>query len=124
MRKFTSTEPTRRGWHSGMRSGVRLAAWIPATRATARTSPLLIAPRATSDAVSGVMLTRPRATARRWVGSLGVTSTMRARPSGSRWVSPRSDIGGSLSTDLGHGFAGSDELDLSDGVPGPLGGDG
>ena len=31
------------------------------------------------------------AVARRWVGSFGVTSTMRARPSGSRWVKVWSD---------------------------------
>ena len=40
--------------------------------------------------VSGFMNTLQRATARRWVGSLGVTSTMRARPRGSRWVNDRS----------------------------------
>ena len=50
---------------------MRLAAWMPATRATASTSPLLIAPRATSDVVSGSMCTRPRATARRWRRVLG-----------------------------------------------------
>ena len=55
MRKFTSTEPTSSGWHSGIRSGVRLAAWMPATRATASTSPLVIAPRAIGDVVSGSM---------------------------------------------------------------------
>src|SRR5690606_22101533 len=96
MRKFTSTEPTSSGWHSGMRSAARLAAWMPATRATLRTSPFDTAPRATSEVVSGCMCTRARATARRWLGSFGVTSTMRARPSGSRWVRPRSDMPGSL----------------------------
>ena len=55
MRKLTSTEPTSSGWQSGMRSAVRLAAWMPATRATASTSPLVIAPRATSEVVSGFM---------------------------------------------------------------------
>src|SRR3954453_16881868 len=49
-----------------------------------------MAPLATSEVVSGCMKTLPRAMARRWVASLGVTSTMRARPSGSRWVRPRS----------------------------------
>src|SRR5690349_16508040 len=65
---------------------------MPATRATARTSPLPIAPRATSDVVSGAISTFPLATARRCVGSFGVTSTIRARPSGSRWVKDRSLI--------------------------------
>ena len=54
-----------------MRSEVRLAAWMPATRATASTSPLVMAPRATSEVVSGCMCTRPRATARRWRRLLG-----------------------------------------------------
>src|SRR3954454_8815929 len=73
------------------------------------------------------MYTRPRATARRWVASLGVTSTMRARPSGSRWVSPRSDMAGkcraacwALAADLGHGATGADELHGVDAVAGPL----
>ena len=79
-----------------MRLGVCLAAWIPATRATASTSPLVTALDATLADVWGCMKTRQRATARRWVGSLGVTSTIRARPSGSRWVRPRSDMDGSL----------------------------
>ena len=59
---------------------------MPATRATASTSPLVMAPEAIFEAVSGSMCTRQRATARRWVASLAVTSTMRARPSGSRCV--------------------------------------
>src|SRR3954463_1437153 len=129
MRKFTSTAPTRSGWHKGMRSGARLAAWIPATRATASTSPFVTAPRATSEEVSGCMYTRPRATARRWVASLGVTSTMRALPSGSRWVKPRSDTApvygvGFLPADLRHRPRGADEVDLADVVAGPLGADG
>ena len=45
-----------------------------------------------SDVVSAAMYTRPRAIARRWLASFGVTSTMRARPRGSRWVRPRSDM--------------------------------
>ena len=44
-----------------MRSGVRLAAWMPATRATASTSPLVIGASATSDVVSGFMKTWHRA---------------------------------------------------------------
>src|SRR6266511_578606 len=123
MRKLTSTEPTRSGWQRGIRSGVRLAAWMPATRATARTSPLVIAPRA-------------RAMARRWLASLGVTSTIRARPSGSRWVRPRSDMGresrrtlsgrpeDELAADLAQGPGGPDEVQLVDRVAPPLRGHG
>src|SRR5207245_110941 len=87
------------GWHSGSRFGVCLAAWIPATRATASTSPLVIAPEAIIDAVSVFMRTRQRATARRWVASLGVTSTMRARPSGSRWVNSKGGMASSVRPD-------------------------
>src|SRR5438874_13103306 len=111
-----------------MRSAARLAAWIPATRATASTSPLLTALDATMADVSGCMYTRHRATARRWVGSFGVTSTIRARPRGSRCVRPRSDMGRSLlgsprsgrleplPADLRHAAVGPDERDLADAV--------
>src|SRR5436190_1176396 len=119
------TEPTSSGWHRGMRSAARLAAWMPATRATASTSPLLTALLATSASVSDFMYTRPRATARRWVASFGVTSTMRARPSGSIWVRPRSDMCESLdapwsAADLAHAPSWADEVDLADGVTRPL----
>ena len=86
------TAPTRRGWQSGIMSAVRLAAWMPAMRAAPSTSPLVMALLATLPVVSGFMNTLHRDMARRWVASLGVTSTMRARPSGSRWVRPRSDM--------------------------------
>src|SRR3954470_10387175 len=144
MRKFTYTDPTRSGWHSGSRFGVCLAAWIPATRATASTSPLLMAPEAIFAAVSASISTRHRATARRWVTSLAVTSTMRARPSGSRCVNSEADMpresrwqpcetrwsrgerawreGGSAA-DLAHRAAGAHEVDLADAVAGPLGTD-
>src|SRR5690242_10316105 len=59
---------------------------MPATRATASTSPFVMAPAAIFDAVSGSIITRQRATVRRCDGSFAVTSTMRARPSGSRCV--------------------------------------
>ena len=107
---------------------------MPATRATASTSPLVIAPEAIFAAVSASMCTRHRATARRWVASLAVTSTMRARPSGSRWVNSEADMAGSLRSppvgicsrlpaDLAHRPVGADEVDLPDAVPGPLGAD-
>ncbi len=90
--KLTKIDPTSRGWHRGIRLGVCLAAWMPATRATASTSPLVRELLATMEVVSGFIITLHRARARRWVASLGVTSTMRARPRGSIWVSPRSLI--------------------------------
>ena len=74
-----------------MVSDVRLAAWMPATRATASTSPFLTSRLAMATVVSGVMNTLQRATARRCVGSFGVTSTIRARPKGSRWLNRWSD---------------------------------
>src|ERR1043165_724582 len=99
-----------------MRSAARFDAWMPAIRAVPSTSPLLTALDSTRADVSGFMYTRPRATARRGVASLGVTSTMRARPRGSRWVRPRSDIGESLdapwsAADLAHAASWADEVD-------------
>src|SRR5438094_8852665 len=98
---------------------------MPATLATASTSPLLMAPDAIFAAVSASMCTRHRATARRCVASLAVTSTMRARPSGSRCVNSEADMPGSLegrslAADLAHRAAWADEVDLPDAVPGPL----
>ena len=58
--------------------------------ATESTSPFLTSRLAIAAVVSGFMKTLQRATARRCVGSFGVTSTMRARPSGSRWVKDKS----------------------------------
>src|SRR5947209_12087089 len=126
MVKLTKIDPTSSGWHSGIRFGVCLAAWMPATRATARTSPLVSELLATIDVVSGFIITLHRASARRWVASLGVTSTMRARPRGSTWVRPRSLMVGEsrgdprLPADLAHAAGGPDEVHLADGVPGPL----
>src|ERR1035437_1121855 len=65
---------------------------MPATRAAASTSPLVMALLATLEVVSGFIATRHRASARRWVGSLGETSTMRAPPKGSRRLRLRSVI--------------------------------
>src|SRR3954453_11047285 len=124
MVKLKYTDPIVSWWHSGMRSGVFFAPWMPATRATDSTSPLVIEPRAMSDAVSGFMWTLHLAMARRWLGSFCVTSTMRARPSGSRWVR-RSGIEprGYSTADLAHRPRRLHEADLTDLVPGPLGGD-
>src|SRR5688572_29505119 len=73
-------------------SDVRLAAWMPATRATDNTSPFFTSRLAIASIVAGWANTLQRATARRCDGSFGVTSTMRARPSGSRWLNVRSLI--------------------------------
>lgn len=75
------------GWHRGINSWVRLAAMIPAMRAVARTSPFLASPLSISASVAGSMITRPPATATRSVISLSETSTMRAAPLSSIWVS-------------------------------------
>src|SRR3954464_4847175 len=73
-----------------MSSAVRLAPWMPATRAVPRTSPFGASPATTAAAVSALMRTIACATARRAVAGLSPTSTMRAEPSSSRCV--RSDI--------------------------------
>ncbi len=75
------------GWHSGISSWVRLAAWMPAIRATAKTSPLGWPPSWISCRVSGRMRTTASAVASREVTAFSVTSTMLARPWESRWVS-------------------------------------
>ena len=63
--KFTKTDPTSKGWQRGMRFGVCLAAWMPATRATDSTSPLEMLLEAMSPVVSGFISTLQRAIARR-----------------------------------------------------------
>ncbi len=52
-------------------SAVRLAAWMPAMRATASTSPFFTSRLAIAAVVSGFINTLHCATARRWVGSFG-----------------------------------------------------
>ncbi len=69
-----------------MSSPVRFAAWMPAMRATASTSPFGASPAATTAAVSGRMRIVARATARLRVTALRLTSTIRAVPSASRCV--------------------------------------
>src|SRR5215210_692378 len=83
----TSTNDSGSGWHSGISSAVRLAAWMPAMRAVPITSPLGASPRATAAAVSGAIRTTARASARRSVTSLPPTSTIRALPASSMCVS-------------------------------------
>ena len=66
------------GWHSGIRSGVRLAPAIPAMRATASASPFGTVPDRSAATASADSSTRPDAHAARAVTSLPDTSTMRA----------------------------------------------
>ena len=75
------------GWHSGTRSGVRLAPMIPAMRAVASASPFGRPSRRSSAITSAVVRRTPVATAVRAVASLSETSTMRAAPARSTWVS-------------------------------------
>src|SRR5262245_34745407 len=60
---------------------------MPAIRAAASTSPLGALPSMISASVAGSITTRPPAVAWRSVTALSETSTIRARPSASRWVS-------------------------------------
>ena len=83
----TSTKVSGSGCASGISSSVRLAAWMPAIRAVPSTSPFGASPRATIAAVSGLMRTTARARARRSLSAFPPTSTMRARPALSRWLS-------------------------------------
>lgn len=76
-----------RGWHSGTRSEVRFAAWMPAIWAVVRTLPLeselvVIMLRRCGE----VSFTTPKAMAVRWVGGLEETSTMEMEPVGEMWV--------------------------------------
>src|ERR1700760_1185898 len=75
------------GWQSGIRSGVRLAPWMPAIRATASASPLGTSPARNAATAAADSRTRPEAVAVRAVTSLADTSTIRACPDESRWVS-------------------------------------
>ena len=74
------------GWHMGMISQLCLAAWMPATWATASTSPFFMVPFLIFSSVSGAMWISPAATARRQVAAFSVTSTILARPCSLKWV--------------------------------------
>src|SRR3954462_6602098 len=76
-----------RGWQSGIRSAVRLAAMMPAMRAVPSTSPFLALPDTIRSSVALVMTTRPSATASRSLAGLSDTSTIRASPEAPIWVS-------------------------------------
>src|SRR5215207_4051750 len=84
------------GWHSGTRSGVRLAPAMPAIRATATASPLGTPPPRSSATTSGLTSTRPAAVATRVVTAFSLTSTIRAAPVSSTCVSRASVIGALL----------------------------
>ena len=71
------------GWHSGIRSGVRLAPAIPAIRATASASPFGTSPALRAATARADSSTRPVAQADRAVTSLPDTSTIRACPAAS-----------------------------------------
>ena len=89
------------GWHSGTRSGVRLAAMIPAIRATPSASPFGTPSPRSSATTSAETMTRPAAVAVRAVTSLPDTSTIRAAPEASTWVSPvAGDSEGSAACDI------------------------
>src|SRR3954471_22861287 len=84
----TSTPWMAMGWHSGTSSGVRLAAWMPAMRATASASPLGTPPPRKRSTTAAESSTWPDAVAVRAVTGLPLTSTMRAAPRSSRCVNP------------------------------------
>src|SRR3990172_3195538 len=74
VRASTSTPESAIGWQRGTRSGVFLAAMMPARRAAAITSPFSDSPRRTMPTVAGAIATNPRATATRSVFSFAPTS--------------------------------------------------
>ncbi len=73
-------------WHSGISSLVFFAPEIPAMRAVARTSALGRLSARTRVMTSARVTRRPVAMAVRAVTAFAPTSTIRARPSESRWV--------------------------------------
>src|SRR5580765_1117961 len=74
-----------------MSSGVRLAAWIPAIRATASASPLGTLPVRSAATASADRCTVAAAVAVRAVTCLADTSTIRASPAAERCGSPPGD---------------------------------
>src|SRR5262249_35674934 len=82
--KSTAALVMGRGWQRGINSPVRLAAMMPAKRATSRTSPLAKPRSRMRASVTGAMRTRPLALASRCVSGLALVSTMRAAPCSSK----------------------------------------
>ncbi len=85
--RSTVTPEIASGWHSGISAGVCLAPMIPASRATASVSPLGTPAPRSSSITAGETSTRPDAVAVRAVTALPETSTIRAAPRSSTWVS-------------------------------------
>src|SRR5690606_24348399 len=99
-----------------MSSCVRFAAWMPAMRATVRTAPFGRSSATMRSRVERAMRTIACAFARRRVTSFSPTSTMRASPSSSTWLSfarssaapvtasplPLEDVGGGDAETLEH----------------------
>src|ERR1700678_1323931 len=81
----TSAKLRGSGWHMGISEEVCLAAWMPAKRAISRGLPLGFRGRAART--SGKSSTKAEAVAWRRVEALSLTSTMRALPSLSKWLS-------------------------------------
>src|ERR1700752_277920 len=90
----SSTLESASGWQSGISSEVRLAAMMPAMRAVPSTSPFLALPETISSSVALLMTTRPSAIATRSVAGFAETSTIRASPLLSIWVSEAPVLGG------------------------------
>ena len=84
--RSTATPVSGSGWHRGTRSGVRLAAMMPAMRATARASPLGRVPSSIWSTTSALVVSRDEAIATLAVTALADTSTMWAEPSSRTWV--------------------------------------
>ena len=81
------------GWHSGIKSAVRLAAMMPASRATSSTSPFRwLAAGGSRPAFRPPSAPGPLARATRRAIGFSPTSTMRLAPAASKWLS--SPIGG------------------------------
>src|ERR1700722_9659776 len=89
------------GWHSGISSEVRFAARFPAPRPGPSPRPFFALPETISASVALLMTTRPSATAVRSVAGLAETSTIRASPLASIWVSAGSALGAGLLLDDG-----------------------
>src|SRR6476661_6808984 len=86
--RSTATPCTAIGCASGISSGVRLTAWMPAMRATASASPLGTSPSRSAATAAAESRTRPAALASRAVTALADTSTMWALPSARTCVRP------------------------------------
>ena len=82
--RSTVTECSAIGWHSGIRSGVRLAPMIPAILATASASPLGTVLSRSAATAAADSRTRADAAASRTVTSFTDTSTICAWPPSSR----------------------------------------